>query len=76
MFLSGSISTINNFRPIYILSLFSKSLEKIVKFQFQTFLKVHSIIMANQYGLSKDYQNTSNATFDVTISSLVMVYVQ
>jgi hypothetical protein len=65
IFKSGSKSDINNFRPISMLSVFAKILEKLVKLQLQSHLEINKIIVSNQYGFRSN-KNTSNALFDIT----------
>ena len=46
----GSTKQINNYRPISLLSIFSKIMEKIVAVRLNSFLELHSIIFPNQFG--------------------------
>ena len=47
---AGDINKITNYRPISILSIFCKILEKLVHTRTLFFLKCHSILTATQYG--------------------------
>ena len=47
---SGNTNDISNFRPISLLPIFSKVLEKIVHIRLYNYLKVYNIISDNQYG--------------------------
>ena len=46
----GSTKDVNNFRPISLLSIFSKIMEKLMASRLNRFLEEHSIIFPNQYG--------------------------
>lgn len=54
----------NNFRPISLLSVLAKILEKIVKEQVVGYLHTNNLISHNQYGFRSD-KNISDALFDV-----------
>jgi len=54
----------NNFRPISLLSVFSKIIEKIVKEQLVLYLKQYDILVNCQYGF-REGKNISDALFDV-----------
>ena len=45
---------LNNYRPISLLSIFDKIIEKIMHKRLYNFLGEHSIIFDNQFGSSKD----------------------
>ena len=47
---NGSTKEINNYRPISLLSIFSKIMETIVAVRLNNFLELHSIIYPNQFG--------------------------
>ena len=47
---SGSTKDVNNFRPISLLSVFSKLLEKLMANRVNTFIELHSIIYPQQFG--------------------------
>ena len=53
-FKSGSSQDINNYRPISLLSLFSKIIEKIVHQRLYLFLQENDIIYKSQYGFQKN----------------------
>ena len=53
-----------NYRPISILSTFSKILEKLIYNRTQSFLEKHSIILPTQYGFRPAYP-TSQAMIDI-----------
>lgn len=61
---SGSKSSIINFRPISLLSVIDKVLEKCVKIQLVNYLNREGIISEIQYGFVKG-RNTSDALFDL-----------
>ena len=54
----------SNYRPISILSTFSKILEKLIYNRTQLFLEKHSIILPTQYGFRPAY-STSLAMIDI-----------
>lgn len=56
----GSKEDINNFRPISLLSIFSKIIEKVVKNRLVTFLEKNHILTPEQYGF-RDSRNTTDA---------------
>ena len=59
VFKSGDCHDYNNYRPISLLSAFSKLLEKVVARQVLRFLNVHNIIYKHQYGFRASH-NTSH----------------
>ena len=59
----------DNYRPISILSTFSKILEKLIYNRTQSFLEKHSIILSTQYGFRPAY-STSHAMIDILTSTL------
>ena len=59
VFKSGDKHNFTNYRPISLLSSFSKLLEKIVAFQMTGFLNKHKILYKHQYGFRKGH-NTSH----------------
>jgi hypothetical protein len=61
----GSKSLMNNFRPISLLTVIDKLLEKCVKIQLNNYLTIENIISNNQYGFKKG-KSTSDALFDIT----------
>ena len=58
-----------NYRPISILSTFSKILEKLIYNRTQSFLEKHSITLPTQYGCRPAY-STSHAMIDILTSTL------
>ena len=58
-----------NYRPISILSTFSKILEKLFYNRIQSFLEKHSIILPAQYGFKPAY-STSHAMIDILTLTL------
>ena len=54
LFKNGDKSKIFNYRPISILSSFSKVLEKVMHNQFQEHLNEHSILAEEQFGFRSD----------------------
>ena len=51
---SGSTQEINNFRPISLLSIFSKIIEKVMHHRLYSFLQEQSIIFESQFGFQKN----------------------
>ena len=60
IFKSGNPGLVNNYRPISVLSSFSKILERIVYKRIIHFLDGHSIITDAQFGF-REHQSTSHA---------------
>ena len=58
IFKSGKRCDSNNYRPISVLSIFSRVLEKIVHDQLHEFLKANGILTNNQYAFRKLYSTT------------------
>ena len=58
---------VTNYRPISILSIFPKILEKLVHTRTLSFLKSHSVL--TQYGFRPKY-STLHAVLDITDSAL------
>ena len=59
----GPTQDLNNFRPIFLLSIFDKIIEKILHKRYQ-FLE-HRILFENQFGFRKD-NSTSYALMEIT----------
>ena len=59
IFKSKSKQEIGNYRPISILPIFSKILEKLMNHRLVQFLNKHKIIFEHQYGFQKDKSTTS-----------------
>lgn len=65
---SNEISNMNNFRPISLLSIFPKVLEKRIKDQLVNYFPHNNILSGSQYGFHLD-KNISDALFDKRIKS-------
>ena len=65
---SGAKEEINNYRPISILTCFSKIIEKILFVRPCSCFKKHNVINKNQYGFQSNI-STSQAMLDVVTSS-------
>ena len=52
----GSTQDVNNFRPISLLSIFDKIIEKLMHKRLYHFLDVHNILYENQFGFRKRIQ--------------------
>ena len=52
-FKAGSADDVNNYRPISLLSIFDKILEKIMHRQLYAFLEQHEVLFKNQFGFRK-----------------------
>ena len=61
----GSTQDLNNFRPISLLSIFDKIIEKIMHKRLYDFLELHSILFENQFGFRKN-NSSSYAIMDIT----------
>ena len=66
---SGSRSDPNNYRPISILTTFSKILEKLFYFRLISFIDKHNILHVNQFGFRAGKSTTSAVTH--VLSSLL-----
>ena len=66
---AGDKNQVTNYRPILILSIFSKILEKLVHTRTLSFLKCHSVLAHTQYGFRPKYSNL-HALLDITNSAL------
>lgn len=54
----GLLTDCNNYRPISILPIFSKILEKVINAQLHLHLSIHNIISHNQFGFLKNKSTT------------------
>ena len=63
LFKKGKPDDINNYRPIALLSQFSKILEKIISNRFLHFIDKHNLLYAKQYGFIRN-SFTSHALYD------------
>ena len=61
----GSPDEVNNYRPISLLSVFDKIIEKLMHKRLYEFLEQHNILYKNQYGFRKTY-STSYALLQIT----------
>ena len=50
----GSTHYVNNYRPISLLSIFDKIIEKLMHNRLYTFLEHHNILFHNQFGFRKN----------------------
>ena len=66
---AGDINEVTNYRPISILFIFSKILEKLVHTRTLSFLKSHLVLTPTQYGFRPKY-STFHALLDITNSAL------
>ena len=64
----GSTQDINNYRPILLLSIFDKIIEKLMHKRLYTFLEDNNILYHNQYGFRK---NNSTVYALVQITELI-----
>ena len=55
LFKSGDNSVFTNYRPVSVLAVFSKFLERIVYNRLINFLSKYHILSQNQYGFRKNY---------------------
>jgi hypothetical protein len=62
---SGETDSLNNYRPISILSVFSKLLERIIYNKLNKYLKTNQIINRGQYGFQKQHA-TEHAILDLS----------
>lgn len=65
VFKKGSVNDLGNYRPISLLSVFSKVIEKLMKSRLLNFLEKNKILSANQYGFQKE-KSTEHALMQVT----------
>ena len=68
IFKSGAKDEASNYRPISILTCFSKIIEKLIYARFFNFFKKHDVIYANQYGFQKSF-STAHAILDIVTSA-------
>ena len=55
---NGDTSDLNNYRPISLLSIFNKIMEKLMHKQLYDFLQEHNILFQNQFGFRKNNSTT------------------
>ena len=65
IFKKGLREDINNYRPISLLSVFSKIMEKLMASRLNSFLELHHIIYPKQFGFRAGH-STSHALIDIT----------
>ena len=65
LFKSGSSDELNNYRPISLLSIFDKIIEKIMHKQLYAFLEYHNILFKNQFGFRKKC-STAHSLIEIT----------
>ena len=56
---SGATCNLNNYRPISLLSIFDKIMEKVMHKRLYDFLQKHNILFQNQFGFRKNNSTTS-----------------
>ena len=61
----GSSQDLNNFRPISLLSIFDKIIEKLMHKRLYEFFEHHNILFENQFGFRKN-NSTINALIEIT----------
>ena len=61
----GSTQDINNYRPISLLSIFDKIIEKLIHKRLYSFLESHNILYHNQFGFRKN-NSTTNMLIQIT----------
>ena len=61
----GSSQDVNNFRPISLLSIFDKIMEKLMHKRLYAFLEHHDILFENQFGFRKN-NSTAYALLQIT----------
>ena len=65
LFKSGDKNNVQNYRPISILTIFSKIIEKVVHHQLYGYMQRNNLLTNNQYGFRKKL-STSDAITDMT----------
>jgi hypothetical protein len=65
LFKKGTKNDINNYRPISILTSFSKIFEKVLQTRLLKHLTDHNILVKKQYGFRKNL-NTDNAIYHLS----------
>lgn len=69
LFKKGDAKEVSNYRPIALLSAFSKIFEKVVYLRLIKYLETNKILNASQYGFRKE-KNITHAIFDLIQSVL------
>ena len=65
LFKGGSTEELNNYRPISLLPIFDKIIEKIVHQQLYAFLEEHNVFFINQFGFKKR-TSTGHSMIEIT----------
>ena len=65
LFKSGSTEEVNNYRPISLLPIFDKIIEKLMHKQLYKFLEDHNILFKNQFGFRKKC-STAHSLIEIT----------
>jgi hypothetical protein len=65
LFKKGIKSSMNNYRPIYLLTAISKVFEKIMYNRLNHYLQIHKILAVEQYGFRKGL-SIQHATYRLT----------
>ena len=65
LFKGGSTEELNNYRPISLLPIFDKIIEKIVHRQLYAFLEEHDVFFKNQFGFKKK-TSTGHSLIEIT----------
>ena len=65
LFKAGSTEELNNYRPISLLPVFDKIIEKLMHRQLYTFLEDHNILFKNQFGFRKKC-STAHSLIEIT----------
>ena len=68
LFKAGSMEEMNNYRPISLLPVFDKIIEKLMHKQLYSFLEVHNILFKNQFGFRKKC-STAHSLIEITEKS-------
>ena len=61
----GSTQELNNFRPISLLSIFDKIMEKLMHKRLYAFIEEHNILFENQFGFRKG-SSTAHSLIEIT----------
>ena len=72
LFKAGSTEEVNNYRPISLLPIFDKIIEKLMHRQLYTFLEVHDILFKNQFGFRKKC-STAHSLIEITETSRTLL---
>ena len=60
----GATDDLNNYRPISLLSIFDKIIEKLMHYRLYNFLQTHNVLFKNQFGFRKN-TSTSFALIEI-----------